>query len=134
MPSWLHLWLKRVAIALGVLEAGAMIVRGITEGNAVGGLALTVVILTGAWLAWRHPVLMGGLLVLLGAVLTPSLVWAIDFGQAWTENPKPWGFSEYFAVVVVGAIPLLAGTLLLISAWSDRAVKERSENIRPVHL
>ncbi len=76
----LSAWLKLAAILLGLVQGGLLVVLS----SPSAGDVVAVVILVGAWLAWRHPVLMGGLLVLLGAVLTPSLVWAIDFGSAWT--------------------------------------------------
>lgn len=125
---------RRAAIALGVFEAGVILVRSAPTGQVETVVVLAaLVILAGAWVAWRRPTLMGGALVLLGVILTPTLAWAIDFGRGWTtENPGAWGFSEYFTVVLVGGIPLVAGSLLLVSAGMERrcGVRQRSENIR----
>ncbi len=119
-----RLWIRRVAVCLGLVQAGGLVVASVAVDDALPILP-ALVVAAGAYAAWRHPTAMGTLLVVVGCVLTLitwSLIdWVRDFGE---ENPGPWGFWEAFWLVAVGGIPLVAGVLLLVSAKS-RADRRR---------
>ena len=119
--------LRRAAVGLGVLQAGAALVVFAVTGNWWAGICFAVPILVGAWLAWRWPVPMGWLLVAFGLLSTLVVAWAneaANVGQSFEENPSPspspWGF-----IAVVGGVPVLAGMLFLLGAWVENRAEIR---------
>lgn len=95
-------------LALCVLEAGCCVVCGMRLRDTPLTVAAPVVVLAGAWLAWKRPVAMAGLLALFAALMTPHLATVASGGQ----SPS---VRFYAALATVGVIPLLAAALLLLS-------------------
>ena len=132
--------LRWAAVGLGVLQAGVCVVAAVvaavsgSPGGAVGLIVFAMVILAGVWLASEQPALMGYVLVVGGAVMALFVAGVIEWGKSWSENPGPWGFWEFFAIVMVGGVPVLAGILLLLSAtsmaWSSDRAERRAQRQR----
>jgi hypothetical protein len=128
MSATTWLWCGRVAIALGIAQAAVFVAFG--AASAGTRVLFAVVVVAGAVIARRHPALIGGLLIFFGLIVIPILVWAINFAHGWATEPTSWGFWEYFWLVTIGGVPLLAAGLLLLSARADGVGQDVSNQYR----
>lgn len=101
-------WLRRLAIALGVLEAGCFLVSGMRFRDTPLTILAPVLVLVGAWIASREPLIIAGLLLLFATLVMP-------ISAAVAAGDQSMDARFYSAVVTVTCIPLLAAILLYFS-------------------
>ena len=124
--AWL--WCGRVAIALGIAQAAVFFAFSAEEVET--RVLLAVLVVAGAVIARRHRALIGGLLIFFGLIVIPVVVSATNFAHGWAAEPTSWGFWEYFWLVAIGGVPLLAGGLLLLSARVTGVGQDVSDRYR----